>query len=357
MPVFDDPAFDNHEQVVFCDDARSGLRAIIAIHNTSRGPSLGGCRMWRYADSAAALTDVLRLSRGMTYKSALAGLPFGGGKAVILGDPGRDKTPDMFRALGRYVESLGGRYTVAEDVGIDVADIEQAARETRHVAGVTAGGSGDPSPATAYGVFVGIRAAVKHRLGADRLQGDKLTGVSVAIQGAGHVGYELARHLAGAGADVQIADVDPARVQRAQTELGATPISVDRFLEADVDVLAPCALGGLLDDATIPKIRAPIVAGAANNQLAAARHGQMLRDRGILYAPDYLINAGGIINISYEGPDYDRSRAFSHVALIHDTLLSIFQRADAAGIPTSEAADQLAEERFTHPNPDPAKAA
>ena len=357
MPVFDDPAFDNHEQVVFCDDPRSGLRAIIAIHNTSRGPALGGCRMWRYADSGAALTDVLRLSRGMTYKSALAGLPFGGGKAVILGDPARDKSPEMFRALGRYVESLGGRYTVAEDVGIDVADIEQAGRETRHVAGVPAGGSGDPSPATAYGVFVGIRAAVKHRLGADRLQGDMLTGVSVAIQGAGHVGYELARHLAGAGADVQMADVDPARVQRAQTELGATPISVDRFLEADVDVLAPCALGGLLDDATIPKIRAPIVAGAANNQLAAARHGQLLRERGILYAPDYLINAGGIINISYEGPNYDRARAFSHVALIHDTLLSIFQRADAAGIPTSEAADQLAEERFTHPNPDPAKAA
>ena len=357
MPVFDDPAFDNHEQVVFCDDPRSGLRAIIAIHNTSRGPALGGCRMWRYADSGAALTDVLRLSRGMTYKSALAGLPFGGGKAVILGDPARDKSPEMFRALGRYVESLGGRYTVAEDVGIDVADIEQAGRETRHVAGVPAGGSGDPSPATAYGVFVGIRAAVKHRLGADRLQGDMLTGVSVAIQGAGHVGYELARHLAGAGADVQMADVDPARVQRAQTELGATPISVDRFLEADVDVLAPCALGGLLDDATIPKIRAPIVAGAANNQLAAARHGQLLRERGILYAPDYLINAGGIINISYEGPNYDRARAFSHVALIHDTLLSIFQRADAAGIPTSKAADQLAEERFTHPNPDPAKAA
>lgn len=357
MPVFDHPAFDNHEQVVFCDDAKSDLRAIIAIHNTSRGPALGGARMWSYADSAAALTDVLRLSRGMTYKSALAGLPFGGGKTVILGDPARDKSPELFHALGRYVESLGGRYTVAEDVGIDVADIEQVGLETGHVAGVTAGGSGDPSPATAYGVFVGIRAAVKHRLGADRLQGDKLTGVSVAIQGAGHVGYELARHLLGAGADVQIADVDPARVQRAQDELGATPIPVDRCLEADVDVLAPCALGGLLDDQTISRIRAPIIAGAANNQLAEARHGQMLRDRGILYAPDYLINAGGIINISYEGPTYDRSRAFSHVALIHDTLLSIFQRADAAGIPTSEAADQLAEERFTHPNPDPAKAA
>ena len=355
MPVFNDPAFDNHEQVVFCEDGKSGLRAIIAIHNTSRGPALGGARMWNYADSGAALTDVLRLSRGMTYKSALAGLPFGGGKAVILGDPHRDKSPALFRALGRYVESLGGRYTVAEDVGIEVADIEQVATETRHVAGVAAGGSGDPSPATAYGVFVGIRAAVKYRLGADRIQGDKLTGVSVAIQGAGHVGYELARHLAGAGADVQIADVDGSRVQRAQGELGAIPLSVDRFLDANVDVLAPCALGGLLNDETIPRIRAPIVAGAANNQLAEGRHGQMLRDRGILYAPDYLINAGGIINISYERPEYDRSRAFSHVALIHDTLLSIFQRADAAGIPTSEAADQLAEERFTHP--DPAKAA
>ncbi|MBK1695715.1 Glu/Leu/Phe/Val dehydrogenase dimerization domain-containing protein [Rhodovibrio salinarum] len=357
MPVFDDPAFDHHEQIVFCHDPQSGLRAIIALHNTNRGPALGGARMWNYADSAAALTDVLRLSRGMTYKSALAGLPFGGGKAVILGDPKHDKSPDLFHALGRYVDSLGGRYTVAEDVGIDVADIEQVAHETAHVAGVPAGGSGDPSPATAYGVFVGIRAAIKHRLGADRIAGDKLTGISVAIQGAGHVGYELARHLTGAGADVQIADVDPARVKRAQDDLGATPIATDHFLEAEVDVLAPCALGGLLDDTTIPKLRTSIVAGAANNQLAETRHGEMLRERGILYAPDYVINAGGIINISYEGASYDRARAFSHVALIHDTLLAIFQRAEAAGIPTSQAADRLAEERFTHPNPDPAQAA
>jgi leucine dehydrogenase len=357
MAVFDDPAFDAHEQVVFCDDAKTGLRAIIAIHNTSRGPALGGARMWAYASSAEALSDVLRLSRGMTYKSALAGLPFGGGKAVILGDPRRDKSPELFRALGRYIESLGGRYTVAEDVGIAVEDVQTMAEETGHVAGVPEGGSGDPSPATAYGVFQGIRAAVKHRLGADRVSGDKLSGISVAIQGAGHVGYALARHLAGAGADVQIADVDPDRVKRAQAELGATPIDPERFVEAKADVLAPCALGGLLDDDTIPRIQAPIIAGAANNQLREARHGQMLRERGILYAPDYLINAGGIINISHEGPDYDRARAFSHVALIHDTLLSIFQRADHEGIPTSEAADRLAEDRFTHPNPDPRKAA
>jgi leucine dehydrogenase len=357
MPVFDDPAFDAHEQVVFCTDPATGLQAIVAIHNTSRGPALGGARMWAYDSSAEALTDVLRLSRGMTYKSALAGLPFGGGKTVILGDPAQAKTPDMLRALGRYVDTLGGRYTVAEDVGIGVPDVEEIAKETRFVAGVPDGGSGDPSPATAYGVFVGIRAAVKHKLGADRLADDKMSDVSVAIQGAGQVGYDLARHLTGAGADVRIADVDPERARRARDDLGVQVLDPAAVLEADVDVLAPCALGGVLNDTTIPRLRAAIVAGAANNQLVAAQHGRMLQDRGILYAPDYLINAGGIINISYEGPDYDRSRAFSHVALIHDTLLSIFQRADRAGIPTSEAADRLAEERFTHPNPTPARAA
>jgi leucine dehydrogenase len=313
--------------------------------------------MWAYPDSAAALTDVLRLSRGMTYKSALAGLPFGGGKTVILGDPARAKTPELLHALGRAVDQLGGRYTIAEDVGIGVDDVEEIARATRYVAGVPERGSGDPSPATAYGVFVGIRAAVKHRLGPDRLAGDAMRGLSVAIQGAGQVGYDLARHLVGAGAEVRIADVDRTRVERARDELGARPLEPEQAMAAEVDVLAPCALGGVLDDTTIPQIRAPIVAGAANNQLVAAHHGRMLRERGILYAPDYVINAGGIINISYEGPDYDRGRAFSHVALIHDTLLSIFQRADRAGIPTSEAADRLAEERFTHPNPDPARAA
>jgi len=356
MAVFDDPAFDAHEQVMFCDDPRSGLRAIVAIHNTSRGAALGGCRMWAYDDSDAALTDVLRLSRGMTYKSALANLPFGGGKAVVIGDPARDKSPALFRTLGRFVDSLGGRYTVAEDVGVGLDDVETMATETRHVAGVRAGGSGDPSPATAYGVFVGIKAAVKHRIGGEPIQRDRLDGVSVAIQGVGHVGFELARQLAGAGAEVHVADIHGDRVERTVQELGARPVTGD-FMSAEVDVLAPCALGGVIDDASLPRIRAKVVAGAANNQLAEARHGPALRDRGILYAPDYVINAGGIINISYEGPDYEQSRAFSHVALIHDTLLAIFQRADRDGQASSDAADRLAEERFTHPNPDPAKAA
>lgn len=356
MAVFDDPAFDAHEQVVFCDDPETGLRAIIAIHNTNRGPALGGCRMWNYANSDAALKDVLRLSRGMTYKSALANLPFGGGKSVIIGDPAHDKSPELLRALGRYVDSLGGRYTVAEDVGISVKDVEEMAKETRHVAGVPAGGSGDPSPATAYGVFVGIKAAVKHKLGGEAIQRDRLDGITVAVQGIGHVGFELTRQLVGAGADVVVADIHDDRVQRAVQELGVQPLESDP-LDADVDVLAPCALGGVINDGTLPRLRARIVAGAANNQLAEARHGLALRERGILYAPDYVINAGGIINISHEGPDYDRARAFSHVALIHDTLLTIFQRADRGALATSDAADRLAEERFTHPNPDPAKAA
>lgn len=356
MAVFDDPAFDTHEQVVFCDDPETGLRAIIAIHNTNRGPALGGCRMWNYPDSDAALKDVLRLSRGMTYKSALANLPFGGGKSVIIGDPTSDKSPKLLRALGRYVESLGGRYTVAEDVGISVEDVEEMAQETRHVAGVPAGGSGDPSPATAYGVFVGIKAAVKHKLSGEAIQRDRLDGITVAVQGIGHVGFELTRQLVSAGADVLIADIHDERVQHAVQELGVQPLGSDPF-SADVDVLAPCALGGVINDETLPRLRTRIVAGAANNQLAEARHGLALRERGILYAPDYVINAGGIINISHEGPDYNRARAFTHVALIHDTLLTIFQRADREALATSDAADRLAEERFTHPNPDPAKAA
>jgi leucine dehydrogenase len=358
MAVFDNAAFDHHERVLFCADPASGLRAIVAIHNTSRGPALGGCRMWPYRDAEAALTDVLRLSRGMTYKSALAGLPYGGGKAVILGDPARDKSPGLFHALGRAVEDLGGRYTIAEDAGITVDDVQQIGAATRHVAGVPAGGSGDPSPATAYGVFVGIKAAVKHRIGGDAIrQHDRLDGLTVAIQGIGQVGWELARQLGAAGAKVLVTDIDPERVRRAERALGVDALAGDDFWSAEADVLAPCALGGGLDAEAVGRIRAKIVAGAANNQLATPEQGQQLARRGILYTPDYVLNAGGIINISHEGPDYDRGRAFAHVALIHDTLLTIFQRADQQGTATSDAADRLAEEHFTHPTPGPAAAA
>jgi leucine dehydrogenase len=358
MAVFDNAAFDDHERVLFCDDPVSGLRAIIAIHNTSRGPALGGCRMWPYPDAEAALSDVLRLARGMTYKSALAGLPFGGGKAVVIGDPASDKSPALFHALGRAVQDLGGRYTIAEDVGITVDDVQRIGETTRFVAGVPAGGSGDPAPATAYGVFVGIKAAVKHRIGGDTIRAhDRLDGITVAIQGIGHVGWELARQLGAAGAKVLVSDIDSERVRRAVRELGVDPIPGDDFWGADADVLAPCALGGGLDAEAVGRINAKVVAGAANNQLAAPEQGRQLRQRGILYAPDYVLNAGGIINISHEGPQYDRARAFAHVALIHDTLLTIFQRADQQGLATSDAADRLAEEHFTHPSPGPAAAA
>ncbi|MPZ10980.1 MAG: amino acid dehydrogenase [Kiloniellaceae bacterium] len=344
MSVFEHREFDGHEQVVFCHDSASGLKAIIAIHNTNRGPSLGGCRMWPYASGAEALTDALRLSRGMTYKSALAGLAYGGGKSVIIGDPRRDKSEALFRAMGCYVDSLGGRYTVAEDVGISVPDVEIMAQESAHVAGITSGGAGDPSPATAYGVYMGIKAAARHRLGVDSLRG-----LRVAVQGVGHVGYYLCRHLAAEGAELIVADIAEDTLDRAVREFDARAMAPERIAAAAVDVYAPCALGAVINDASLPDLQAKIVAGSANNQLAEARHGEALRQRGILYAPDYVINAGGIINISHEGSGYDATKAFAHVAKIHDTLLEIFHRADAQKVATSEAADRLAEERFRKP--------
>ena len=345
MPLFAHPEFDDHEQIVFCRDADSGLKAIIAIHSLNRGPALGGCRMWPYGDEAEALTDVLRLSRGMTYKSALADLPYGGGKSVVIGDPKRDKSEALFRALGRFVDSLGGRYVIAEDVGIAVPDIETVGRETPYVAGIPSGGSGDPSPATAWGVFHGIRASVAHRLGRRDLEG-----LRVAVQGLGHVGAELCRFLSEAGAELLVTDIDPAAVARIAEELGAEPLAPEAILAAEAEVFAPCALGAVIDDAALDRLKAKVVAGSANNQLAAPRHGALLKQRGVLYAPDYVINAGGVINISHEttaaGRRYDKTAAFAHVARIHDTLTEIFERADKAGIPTSEAADRLAEQRF-----------
>lgn len=344
MSVFEHKEFDGHEQVVFCHDPASGLKSIIAIHNTNRGPALGGCRMWPYASEAEALTDVLRLARGMTYKSALAGLAYGGGKSVIIGDPRRDKSEALFRAMGRAVDSLGGRYTVAEDVGISVPDVEIMGRETAHIAGIPERGAGDPSPATAYGVYMGIRAAARHRLGVDSLKG-----LRVAVQGVGHVGYYLCRHLAAEGAEVIVADIAQDSLDRAVREFDARVVAPAQIAAAAADVYAPCALGATINDATLPLLKAKIVAGSANNQLAEPRHGEALRQRGILYAPDYVINAGGVIVISHEGPGYDKADAFAHVARIHDTLLEIFRRADAANLATSVAADRLAEERFREP--------
>ncbi|MEX2408161.1 MAG: amino acid dehydrogenase, partial [Rhodovibrionaceae bacterium] len=329
---------------VFCSDPESGLKAIIAIHNLNRGPALGGCRRWSYASEDEALTDVLRLSRGMTYKAALAELPFGGGKSVILAEGNQD-TGALYAAMGRFVETLGGRYTAAEDVGTSVEDVEIIGRHTSHIAGVPAGGAGDPSPATAYGTLHGIKAAVRHKLGQDDLKD-----LRVAVQGLGHVGYNLCRYLAAEGARLLVSDIDLESVERAKREFDAKAVAVDEIARTEADVFAPCALGAVIDDASIETLKARIVAGSANNQLAEPRHGEILRERGVLYAPDYVINGGGLINISHEtrpgGKTYDKAKAFAHVARIGDTLTQIFELAEREGIATSLAADRIAESRF-----------
>ena len=348
MSVFSHNDFADHEQVVFCCDPSAGLKAIIAIHNTNRGPALGGCRMWPYKSDDEALQDVLRLSRGMTYKSAIANLNLGGGKSVIIGNPRTDKTEALLRAMGQFLEGLGGRYIVAEDAGTHVEDIKIMGQETQYVVGVLdkatgEGGmrSGDPSPATAYGVLVALKAAVKYRLGRDDLKGLK-----IAIQGVGNVGYRLAKYLKEAGAQVWVADIYDDQVRRAVHELGVTPVSVDQIFGLDVDVFAPCALGSALNDDTLPQLRAKVVAGSANNQLAEERHDKELMTRGILYAPDYVINAGGLIDVSYERFGYDRDKLVKHIEGIYDTLMEIFERARSEQLPTGMVADHIAEERF-----------
>lgn len=340
MTLFTSEHFDDHEQVVFASDATTGLKAIIAIHNTNRGPALGGCRMWAYDSEAAAIADVLRLSRGMTYKNALANLPWGGGKSVVIGDATSDKTPALMEAMGVAVDRLNGRYIVAEDVGTTPEDMVEINKATEHVRGVEGKGF-DPSPATAYGCFAGIKASVKERLGRGNLEG-----IRVAVQGLGHVGYDLALQLREAGADLVVADINENAVAKARNELGAKVVARDAIHAENVDVFAPCALGAVINDETVGALKAKIVAGSANNQLAAERHGQALADRGILYAPDYVINAGGVIHIYHEGPDYDKQRAFAHVGQIADTLAEIYARSAKTKVPTHVAADRLAEERF-----------
>lgn len=343
MSLFELPDFDQHEQVVFVSDRDSGLRAIIAIHHTGRGPAMGGCRMWPYADSVTAATDALRLSRGMTYKNAMAGLPIGGGKAVIIGDSKTAKTPALFAALGKAIDQLGGRYITAEDVGTSPADMQSVHQRTRFVAGLEGEpGRGDPSPATALGVRVGIEAAVQHQLGVDRLQG-----LTVAIQGLGHVGFDLARQLHEAGARLIVADIDPSRTQRAAEAFGARISSVDDIVAAEAEVFAPCALGAVINPSSLPRLRCKVVAGAANNQLATDDLGEQLREAGILYAPDYVINAGGIIKVCAE---YYREPADSvegRVLAIKQTLAEVFATADRQGISTRLAADRMAEARFS----------
>ncbi len=344
MSVFAASSFRNHEQVLFHQDHAGGLRAIIAIHDRTLGPALGGCRFWHYDDEASALEDVLRLSRGMTYKAALANLAFGGGKSVIMAPDDGVKTPAMFRAFGRFVNSLGGRYITAEDVGTSPAEMEIVHSVTPYVAGTAEGGAGngDPSPATAWGVFHGIKAAV-----AATMYRDDLYGVHVSVQGLGHVGTYLAQHLAEAGAVLTVADLDPGRLTWAKANLGAQVVDVDAVYDVEADIFAPCAMGAILNDETIPRLKVRSVAGSANNQLAQDLHGALLAEKKILYAPDYVINAGGIINISHEGRSYDHDEAMAHCARIDDTLTEIFQRAERDGRPTNEVADQLAEERIS----------
>jgi len=343
MNVFEAPDFDHHEQVCFFDDKSSGLKAIIAIHSTALGPACGGTRMRAYADGDAALTDVLRLSRGMSYKSAIAGLPLGGGKAVIIGDPIKDKTEKLLLAHGRAVEALGGRYITAMDLGVGPKDMPVIARATRHIAGYDQPGKagGDSGPATALGVFVGLKAAVKHRLNLDTTDG-----LTVAIQGLGKVGMGLARFLRAEGAKLAVADVNAAAVKRAVDELGATEISVDSIVTSECDVLAPCALGAILNDETIPAMHARVIAGGANNQLARAEHGAMLKSRGILYAPDYVINGGGIIRVAGQIFDWNDEEIERRVRAIGDTLTKIFRRAETEGRTTALIADRMAEERM-----------
>ncbi|WMS88029.1 Glu/Leu/Phe/Val family dehydrogenase [Pleionea litopenaei] len=338
MAVFNLRAYDEHEQVVFCSDSESGLKAIIAIHSTALGPATGGCRMWEYNSDEGALIDALRLSRGMTYKNAMAGLNMGGGKSVIIGNPRTQKSEELFRAFGRFVDNLKGRYVTAEDVGINPDDMALVHKETNHVLGLE-GKSGDPSPVTAYGVYMGMKAAVKHRLGRDSLDG-----IKVAVQGLGHVGQYLCDHLAKEGAQLFVTDINKESIDKIVSSCGATAIDKDEIYQQDVDVYAPCALGATLNDVTIPKLKASVIAGAANNQLAEDRHGDELKKRGILYTPDYIINAGGIINVSFE-ENYNREVALRKVDEIYQTLEEVFATADKENKTTNVVADELARKR------------
>jgi leucine dehydrogenase len=351
MDLFQMRDFDAHEQVAFGYDAATGLRAIIAIHSTVLGPAAGGCRMWPYPSLSDAVADALRLSRAMSYKNAMAELPFGGGKAVIVGDAA-EKTPQRMAAFGRLVDSLGGRYVTAEDVGTTTADMEQVARVTRFVSGLArdAGRSaepamsvcGDPGPKTALGVFLGLKAAVRFRLGRASLEG-----LRVAVQGLGGVGFPLCRLLAAEGAALVVADSRPGAAQRVCQDLGAREVPAASILAEDVDVLAPCALGAILDSRSIPILRARVIAGAANNQLAREEDGDALMRAGILYAPDYVINAGGIISVAHEyrgGATWAQVKA--EIERIPARLTEIFERGRREGRPTSAVADQMARERL-----------
>jgi leucine dehydrogenase len=329
-----------HEQVLLSHDPSCGYFGIIAIHDTTLGPALGGTRFWQYASNDEAITDALRLARGMTYKSAVAGINLGGGKSVIVGDNKRQDREALFRAHGRFVETLGGRYITAEDIGTSPADMEYIKLETDHVAGLL-GLSGDPSPVTAYGVYVGMKAAAKERWGSDGL-----TGKRVAVQGCGNVATHLCRYLHEEGVKLVVTDIDQAKVKRVVSETGADSVAPDAIYDVPADVYAPCALGATINDDTLSRLEVEIIAGAANNQLAEDRHGDLLEQRGILYAPDYVINGGGVINVYGELHRWPHERSKKKAGEIYETLLRIFEIARRERIPTYRAADRLAEERI-----------
>ena len=333
-----------HEEVVVCYNKEAGLKAFIAIHNTALGPALGGTRMWTYKSDEEALIDALRLSKGMTYKAAASGLNLGGGKAVIMGDPRIHKSEALFRAFGQYVNSMSGRYITAEDVGTSVADMENIYAETPWVTGIPKeiGGSGDPSPFTAHGVLQGIKASAKAQLGSDNLKG-----LRIAVQGLGNVGFHLAEYLHKEGALLIVADMDTTKVKLAQEKFGARAVGVDEILSVECEILAPCALGAIFNDVSIGKLRTKIIAGGANNQLAEERHGRALLELGILYAPDFVINAGGLMNVFVELEGYSKERAMSHTYRIYDTLTNVFKIAKERDISTHKAAEELAEKRIS----------
>lgn len=341
--IFESISKTDHEEVVFCQNKDAGLKAIIAIHNSVLGPALGGLRMWPYATEQDALNDVLRLSRGMTYKAAVSGLNLGGGKAVIIGDPSKDKSEALFRAFGRFVNSLNGRYITAEDVGIDVNDMEHVYRETEFVTGVhqVHGGSGDPSPFTAFGTLQGLMAAMQVQFG-----NEDVGKYSFAVQGVGHVGMEYVKLLRERGAKVFVTDINAELVQRAVDDYGAEAVAADAIYDTGADVYSPCALGGTVNEATLGRLKCKIICGAANNQLANNEIGDEVQRRGILYAPDYAVNAGGLMNVSLEIDGYNRERAMRMLRTIYFNLARIFEISKRDNIPTYLAADRMAEERI-----------
>lgn len=332
---------NGHERLVSCSD-ENGYHGLIAIHSTRLGPAIGGTRFWHYQNETEAIQDVLRLAQGMTYKNALAGIPFGGGKSIIVKNERSNDREAIFRTHGRFVETFGGKYITAEDVGTSPADMEYIRKETTHVAGLMSG-SGDPSPVTARGVFRAMQAAAKYRWGSDALDGK-----TVSLQGCGNVGYHLASHLRKAGARLIVTDIDPQKIEKVVKEFGATAVTPDEIYKAEADIFAPCGLGGVLNDDTIAQLKTEIITGAANNQLLEPRHGDDLEARGILYAPDYAANSGGVINGCRDLLGWDAAQAAKKVDEIYDTILNIFQIASAEHIPTYKAADRLAEQRLDH---------